>query len=170
MIDEVKLWEECIDFHGHFCGGLTIGFKAAIYAMEILNIERSKDEELVCIAENDSCSIDGIQYVAGCTVGKGNLLFRLRGKQAYNFYNRKTGDSVRLILKEKKRSKEDMLNMDGSEIFDKTPIKFELPESARIFKSYDCEICGERTADYFMREQEGKKVCLDCFKDYDRFL
>ena len=32
-------------------------------------------------------------------VGKGNLLCRMRGKSAYSFFNRKTGQSVRLVLK-----------------------------------------------------------------------
>ena len=25
-------WEKCVAFHGHACGGLTIGYKAAQYA------------------------------------------------------------------------------------------------------------------------------------------
>lgn len=166
---ELQLWNECVEFHGHTCGGLAIGFKAAIYALEVLGMNRADDEELVCIAENDSCGIDGIQYVAGCTLGKGNLLFRLRGKQAYNFYNRKTGKTIRLVLKERKMPKEEMLDLPGKEIFDLKEVQFELPEKARIFKSYPCEKCGEMTADYFIRIQDGKKVCLHCFEKYDRF-
>ncbi|MGI6722465.1 MAG: FmdE family protein [Anaerovoracaceae bacterium] len=164
-----KLWDECVEFHGHKCGGLVIGFKAALYILELMHIDRAGDEELVCIAENDSCGIDGIQYVAGCTIGKGNLLFRLRGKQAWNFYNRGTGESRRLILRERKIPRDEMLELPGSELFETGPVKFELPEKARIFKSYPCEECGEMTADYFMRMQDGKRVCLSCFKDYERF-
>ncbi|MEG0663292.1 MAG: FmdE family protein, partial [Anaerovoracaceae bacterium] len=162
-MDEKKLWEECVAFHGHVCGGLTIGFKAAIYALELMKTERAGDEELVCIAENDACGIDGIQYIAGCTIGKGNLLFRLRGKQAYNFYNRKSGKAVRLILKELGISKDKMLDMPAKDLFEITEVKFELPQNANIFKSYDCDLCGEKTADHFLRLQDGKKVCLDCF-------
>ena len=40
-------------------------------------------------AENDACSVDAIQVVLGCSVGKGNLLFHMRGKQAYSFYERR---------------------------------------------------------------------------------
>ena len=53
----MKNWEKCIEFHGHSCGGLAIGYKAAMYAKELLNLTFSQDEQLVCIAENDSCSI-----------------------------------------------------------------------------------------------------------------
>ena len=76
------------------CGGLTIGYKASLHAIELLNLEFSDDEQVVCIAENDTCGIDGIQVMLGCSIGKGNLLFRMRGKQDFSFYNRKTGKSI----------------------------------------------------------------------------
>ncbi|MGI6737520.1 MAG: FmdE family protein [Anaerovoracaceae bacterium] len=167
---EEQLWQECIAFHGHECGGLLIGFKAAVYILQLFGMERSGDEELICISENDSCGIDGIQYVAGCTLGKGNLLLRLRGKQAYNFYSREQNRSVRLLLREPKIPKEEMREMSGEEIFTTGPAAFELPEPARIFRSCPCEECGEMTADYFLRFQNGKRVCPACFHRYDRFL
>jgi formylmethanofuran dehydrogenase subunit E len=48
----------------------------ATAAMESLEMFRAKDEELVAIVENDACGVDALQCVAGCTLGKGNLLFR----------------------------------------------------------------------------------------------
>ena len=54
-------WEKCVAFHGHACGGLTIGYKAACYAAELLELDFSGDEQLVCIAENDACGVDAIQ-------------------------------------------------------------------------------------------------------------
>ena len=73
-MEEKKLWEKCVEFHGHECGGLAIGFKAALYARELLGLGRAEDEEVVCIAECDACPIDAIQVILGCTAGKGNLL------------------------------------------------------------------------------------------------
>ena len=29
----MTLWDKCVDFHGHHCGGLRIGYAAAEYAM-----------------------------------------------------------------------------------------------------------------------------------------
>ena len=95
----MKTWKDCVAFHGHECGGLTIGYKASQYAIELLNLEFSSDEQVVCISENDACGVDAIQVMLGCSLGKGNLLFHMRGKSAYSFYNRKTGQSVRLVLK-----------------------------------------------------------------------
>lgn len=59
--------------------------------MELLELDFSRDEDVVCISENDACGVDAIQVLLGCSAGKGNLLFHLRGKQAFSFYNRKTG-------------------------------------------------------------------------------
>lgn len=32
-------WNDCVAFHGHSCGGLTIGWKAALYAIELLELK-----------------------------------------------------------------------------------------------------------------------------------
>ena len=90
--DKKAMWEKAVAFHGHECGGLTIGYKASLYAMTLLDLKFSDDEEVVCISENDACGVDAIQVLLGCSVGKGNLLFHMTGKQAFSFYNRKTGD------------------------------------------------------------------------------
>ena len=36
---EKELWEKCAAFHGHECGGLTIGYKAALYAIKLLELD-----------------------------------------------------------------------------------------------------------------------------------
>ena len=85
-MDQKALWEKCVAFHGHECGGLTIGYKAALYAIDLLGLKFSDDEQVVCITENDACGVDAVQVILGCSVGKGNLLFHMTGKQAFNFY------------------------------------------------------------------------------------
>ena len=78
-----QLHARSVEFHGHSCPGLIIGIKAAMYVMELFHEAFSEDEELVCVTENDACGVDAIQSILGCSVGKGNLLFRMRGKHAY---------------------------------------------------------------------------------------
>ena len=173
-MDQKKLWEKAVVFHGHECGGLTIGYKAALYAIELLDIQFSDDEQIVCVTENDACGVDAIQAILGCSAGKGNLIFRLRGKQAFSFYNRLNGKSVRLVLKERPQmSREEsfkyMHENEPSVLFDVKEAKERVPEPARLFKSFKCEVCGEVTMESMMRLEEGKKVCLDCFRPYSRF-
>ncbi len=171
----MKTWQDCVAFHGHECGGLTIGYKASLYAIELLNLEFSADEQVVCIAENDACGIDGIQVMLGCSIGKGNLLFHMRGKSAYSFYNRKTGKSVRLVLKPKPEGvtrEASFAYYQGcrlEEMFDVKETTIQLPEKARLFDSFTCDCCGEITGVNWIRLAGDKKLCLDCYESYDRF-
>ncbi|WP_252714571.1 FmdE family protein [Treponema phagedenis] len=96
-MDKKLLWERCVQFHGHEYGGLTIGYKATLYAIDLLDLKFSSDEQVVCICENDACEVDSIQVILGCSIGKGNLLFHMTGKQAFSFYNRTNKKSVRLM-------------------------------------------------------------------------
>lgn len=169
-----KLWEKCVEFHGHECPGLAIGFRACEIAKEKMNINFSKDEEIVCITENDACGVDAVQVITGCTMGKGNLLYRARGKMAFSFFNRKTGEKLRIVLlpssSEMTRAErqEHILTGAINEIFElKTPT-YELPEKARLFNNVICEVCGENAAEHKIRVENGKFVCLECTKDYSR--
>jgi formylmethanofuran dehydrogenase subunit E len=97
MTGLIKTYDEAVEFHGHACPGLALGYKAAAYAMDALRAGRSDDEELVCIVENDACGVDAIQVVAGCSVGKGNLILRDFGKHAYTFVDRKYNRAIRIV-------------------------------------------------------------------------
>ena len=173
-MDKKALWEKCVAFHGHECGGLTIGYKAALYAIDLLGLKFSDDEQVVCITENDACGVDAVQVILGCSVGKGNLLFHMTGKQAFSFYDRSSGKSVRLVLKPRPQgmTKEQSFayyqGCEPKDMFDVKETKITLPESARIFDSYVCECCGETAGANWIRILDGKKVCLDCWKEYDR--
>ena len=171
----MKTWNDCVAFHGHECGGLTIGYKASLYAIELLDLQYSTDEQVVCISENDACGVDAIQVMLGCSVGKGNLLFHMRGKQAYSFYNRKTGKAVRLVLKPKPEgmTKQESFayyqSLEPEQMFDVKEATIALPEPARLFDSYVCDCCGELTGANWIRLAGKKKLCLDCYESYDRF-
>ena len=161
----MKTWNDCVAFHGHECGGLTIGYKASLYAIELLKLEFSADEQVVCISENDACGVDAVQVMLGCSIGKGNLLFHMRGKQAFSFYNRKTGASVRLVLKPKPEgmTREESFayyqSCEPKDMFDVKDAVIQLPEKARLFDSYICDCCGEVTGANWIRLAGDKKLC-----------
>lgn len=171
----MDLWQKCVEFHGHSCGGLRIGYAAARYAMELLDIGFSDHEQVVCISENDACGVDAIQVLLGCSIGKGNLLFHMTGKQAFSFYHRATGRSIRLVLKPKpldmtaEASARYYFDRTPQELYDAMPVRIPLPVPAKIFDSYNCECCGEKTGANWIRLVDGKKLCLDCCEQYNRF-
>lgn len=91
------LWKKTVDFHGHTCMGIVFGYRVAEAAWSVFG-ERDVDEQYVAIVENDNCSIDAIQVLLGCTLGKGNLIYKDYGKQAYTFIRRKDSKAIRVVL------------------------------------------------------------------------
>lgn len=87
--------DEVVRFHGHMCGGIGIGIQAARLALREIG-SHAPDEEVVAVVETDMCAVDAIQVLTGCTFGKGNLVHRDWGKNAYTFYRRSDGKAVRI--------------------------------------------------------------------------
>lgn len=99
MSVEKRDWDKAVEFHGHSCPGLAIGYRVSKAALEKLAAVRAADEELVAIVENDACGIDAVQVLTGCSLGKGNLLYRDHGKQVYTFVCRNSGRAVRVSVR-----------------------------------------------------------------------
>ncbi len=170
-----EMWEKSAAFHGHKCPGLAIGLRAVEAVREKMGIAQSDDEELVCVTENDACGVDAVQALLSCTFGKGNLIYKGSGKQAFSFFARTGGKKLRMCLKPSEHKNQDreawqnyLLNAPLDEIFTFSEPTFEVPEKARIFNTLVCEICGEGAPEHKMRLQDGKTVCLDCFNVYER--
>lgn len=91
--------KKCIEFHGHLCPGLVYGYLVAKEAITLLKLKRSKDEEVVAISENDSCAVDALQIMLGTSTGKGNLILKDYGKNAYTVFNRSHKKAFRFSRK-----------------------------------------------------------------------
>jgi formylmethanofuran dehydrogenase subunit E len=80
-----------VAFHGHFCPGLATGIRLCEAVLERLG-GRAQDEELVAIIETANCAADAIQFILGCTYGKGNLIHLDRCRNVYTFLRRSDSD------------------------------------------------------------------------------
>ncbi|MHB8882197.1 MAG: FmdE family protein [Thermodesulfovibrionales bacterium] len=98
----MQTFDDAVNFHGHSCPGLAIGYRVSLRALKELG-DRSVDEEIVAIVENSSCAVDAVQVMTACTFGKGNLIFRDYGKQVYTFISRLTGKSIRISVQLRKQ-------------------------------------------------------------------
>jgi formylmethanofuran dehydrogenase subunit E len=94
--DDLK---RCAEFHGHICPGLIYGYRVAKEAIRLMNLSRSVDEEVVAICENDSCAIDAFQILLGTAAGKGNLIIKDFGKNAYTVLSRSKRQAYRFSRK-----------------------------------------------------------------------
>ncbi len=101
ILDRLKDEElrRVVEFHGHLCPGLVLGVRATRIALRELGVGPSFDEELVGVVETNACGADALQVLAGCTFGKGNLVFRDWGKNVYTLIRRPGGEAVRVALK-----------------------------------------------------------------------
>ena len=184
---------DVVQFHGHLCPGLSLGFRVAKAALRELGAERPQDEELVAVVENDSCAVDAIQFITGCTFGKGNLIFRDYGKHVYTFFNRRSGKGVRISedyrgfegdqrfpeFKKLQEAGEDVsremqeykmqktaaiLNAEEKDLFTIQPVSSPPPDEAKIRSSVRCSVCGEKFMESRSRIKNGKVVCIPCFE------
>ena len=94
MIDQETI-DKVVEFHGHMCAGLAIGIRAAEVGLAEIGAHAA-DEEVVAVVETDMCAVDAIQFLTGCTFGKGNLVHLDHGKNAYTFIRRSDGKAVRV--------------------------------------------------------------------------
>ena len=154
---------------------LRSAFVPAKRPIRKMDIRPSEDEQIVCVTENDACGVDAVQAILSCTFGKGNLIYRDRGKQAFSFFNRENGEKMRIYLKAARPKEMDrtewqkyLLKADADNLFNFSEPKYDVPEVARVFRTVVCDVCGEGAAERTMRLQQGKTVCCDCFDAYDR--
>lgn len=146
-------FQRCVDFHGHACPGLAMGYLAAKAGMAWLGERRAEDEEIVAIVETDACGADAVQVITGCTFGKGNFLFKDHGKTAFSFLSRKTGKGVRLVLKQNAFS----LAPEHRALFGKISDGTATPEETKAFQELHIrrtrEVIGTPADDaYLIRE------------------
>jgi len=173
-----------IAFHGHHCPGLAFGMRAGEWALR--EFGHAADEEIVAVVETDMCAVDAIQYLVGCTFGKGNFIFLDYGKNAYTFFRRNDGKSARLVtqgelltdLRNREQSLSDsdtegraairrqmidrITNADFETIFSITPAPIPMPEKARIHPSIRCDTCGELVMATRLHGAGAQNRCLPC--------
>ena len=168
----IAAFNEVVRFHGHSCPGLAIGYRMTCAALAALHALRAADEEIVAIVENNACGVDAVQYVAGCTFGKGNLVFRDWGKHVYTLYARKTGAGVRVSfhgrgIPEGMRDDRQaftawVLAAPLESLLSITDVVIDEPEPARIHRSELCAVCGESVMETRLRDIGGRLVCIPC--------
>ena len=165
-------YDDLIAFHGHSCPGLAIGYRMTKAAMDFLSGSHAADEELVAIVENDACGVDALQYLSGCTFGKGNFIFKDYGKQVYTLYDRDSRKGVRVVfnpqnvpeevIKDREQFIHWLLTAGEGDVVSIDEVHIEEPEPARIMDTVMCDSCGELVMVTRTRKSEDETVCIPC--------
>lgn len=180
---DLPTFADVVRFHGHSCPGLAIGYRMAVAGLRALaegraalagegRDARASDEELVAIVENDACGVDAVQCVAGCTFGKGNLIFRDYGKHVYTFFSRASGRGVRVVghrhgmpsgLDDDREAKiRWILSAPQDEVVSCQEVAIDEPAQARLMQSAACDACGELVMETRLCEVDGRRLCIPC--------
>jgi formylmethanofuran dehydrogenase subunit E len=188
MID-AETMGRIVDFHGHMCPGLAMGIRAAEVALAEIG-PHSVDEEVVAVVETDMCGVDAIQFLTGCTFGKGNLIHLDYGKNAYTFVRRADARAIRISGRPRRSGAAPLGDGPGDEAPDgqeRSPASMEerseailaapidelyevrtvdavVPPTARVFASLDCASCGEATMETRIHLLDGRRLCPPCFE------
>ncbi|HAQ60680.1 TPA: tRNA CCA-pyrophosphorylase [Candidatus Delongbacteria bacterium] len=86
--------KKVVDFHGTAAPGLIIGG----YMVDLAIKELPKGEFYDVICESVKCLPDAIQILTPCSIGNGWLKIEKVGRFAMTFYNKYTGEGIRLYL------------------------------------------------------------------------
>jgi formylmethanofuran dehydrogenase subunit E len=93
--------KHAVEFHGHLGPFLVLGVRAGLLANSRLGKDCFKTRAIVTtdLRPPNSCFVDGIQFVTGCTMGKCNI--RLRKGKGTSVLFTKEGRRLRLRVKDK---------------------------------------------------------------------
>ncbi len=91
-----KDFQTVLAFHGHLCLDIAMGYRAAKAALA--HLPETDPATLAATVYGDTCAVDAIQSLTGCTFGKRNLIARPIGKHAYTWQHTVTGQGVRIYV------------------------------------------------------------------------
>lgn len=102
-----KLWDTYFEaaffIHGHICGGMPLGFRAGLAALNALGSERELNMAKLVFVETGTghaagCFTDGAQMATGCTFGKGLIQRTDYGKWAMTLVDKDSHKAVRVSV------------------------------------------------------------------------
>ena len=196
---EKELLYSALNVHGHFCGGMPMGYLAGLAGLKALGTTRelSMDKEVIVYVGDHhagGCFADGVQFATGCTFGKGVMSKDPRGKWAYMLIDKKNKKAVKVTVRpeimkaayeapfitkyringvppaevDQKVAKEAFLGLFNKKFEEivriEGPFDYDPGKGDSCFNLAFCEKCGDAVAENYLRVEDGKKVCLDCFK------
>jgi iron complex transport system ATP-binding protein len=161
------------DYHGHICGGIVLGTKISLAAMQTLGLDPAvKNKNLIVYAEIDRCMTDAVQVITGCSLGHRSLKYIDYGKFAATFVDLESGKAVRATVKESFNSNIEVgeLARSVAQTADADMLvlkevhvdiaEMDLPGFPK--QKANCTICGERIMDGREVYRDNQALCRAC--------
>lgn len=100
MCIEKTPWEQVIDFHGHTCPEIALGYRVAQIALRELGIRPTPESELSITADTHSCALDAFQILNHVTYGRGNLKVNGGHSHVYHFQYSGTAKELQISVQQ----------------------------------------------------------------------
>jgi formylmethanofuran dehydrogenase subunit E len=165
--------ERCIEYHGHFCIGQSLGVRIAKKGLELIEPESEKD--LIVFVENDRCIADAVLIATGTRLGRRSLKLADYGKMAATFVNLNKDIAYRVGVKpfdlgdaSKEAAKELVLAMPDEELLSWKKVRVALEKKdlpGKPERIVRCARCGEKVFDFKDLPGEGPDegpLCFSC--------
>ena len=200
-MDDREILTDALKFHGHRCWASVAGVRVGLAALRTLGVPRSGGTQLYAIIETGEehggmCFGDGVQYITGCTLGKGNIRKNPLGKLAVTLIDKDSNRAVRVSYKPTLQKQiaasafmqqraagyqpDEIPEADQMELVNLMwdALEGEVLTVGEVF-TYDynwlpevmgftrCDSCGELAAHAYVRLVGERKVCIPC-SGYDR--
>lgn len=200
-MDDRQVLEKALEFHGHRCWASVAGVRVGLAALEKLGVKRSGGSQLYGIVEigeehGGMCFGDGVQYVTGCTFGKGNIRKEPLGKLGFTLIDKGSDKAVRVVFTsklQKQIAESNFMQQRAAGVSpDEIPLEDQMElvdlvwnapaeDVLKIGEVFDypfnwlpevmgfkpCDRCGELTALAYLRVVGTQHVCIPC-SGYDR--
>lgn len=98
MCVEKTPWEQVVDFHGHTCPEISVGYRVAQIAIRELGTRPAPNAELVVTADTHSCALDAFQVLNHVTYGRGNLIVHEKKSHVYHFQYTGTSEGLQVSI------------------------------------------------------------------------
>jgi formylmethanofuran dehydrogenase subunit E len=195
-MEERKVLIDTFAFHGHRCWASTAGVRAGLAALRSLGLARAGAKSLHATVEigdhhGAMCFADGVQFVTGCTFGKGNIDKTGQGRLALTLVDKTADQKVRVAyrptlqprIKESAFMRQRTAGVPADQIPDAdqwelVDLLWEAPEGdvltvedvvpaawhepEEAVRFAVCLGCGELVAEPYLRVVAGEQRCLAC--------
>lgn len=155
ITDVRETLQRCIDYHGHFCAGQSLGVRLAKKGLELAAPEDPKD--LIVFIENDRCIADAVLIATGTRLGRRNLKYVDYGRMAATFINLKEDVAWRVSLKPRDPAeesgedvKERLLTVPDDDLLLWKKVMVSLKQEelpGKPLRTVHCTRCGEKVFD-----------------------
>jgi formylmethanofuran dehydrogenase subunit E len=186
-------FNQVVDFHGCYCLDIAMGYRVAKALIREMGDQLENMKEVFAQVGNNTCSVDAIQKLTVCTVGKRNLILTDLGKPVFILQNARTQKAVRAYVhfwdtfdqgelgQLKKQAKQDesakgrlksyldqkidfILSTPEESLFTLTHISLAPPQTKGKFETRRCESCGEYVDTDYLVTQDEQSICRECSK------